>query len=86
MARLSREDLLEVATSPDFGLDEFDQEEVVGVVDMMLEAYTPLDILSWFAFPDIELDDESPITAIRDGRARQVRARARRLVLKVSVT
>lgn len=61
------------------GLDPFDVEDTERVVDVMLEAFTAFEVLSWLIFYDAELDG-TPVLLVRDGRIREVMAAARQLV------
>lgn len=62
-------------------LDEFDCEDAVNIADVLLERMTPLEAMTWLAWPDAELGS-TPLVLISHGRARDVLARARRLVVQ----
>lgn len=64
-------------------LDEFDEEDATHLVDVLLEAFTPLEVQVWICFPDVELDG-TPLAMIEEGQGRQVMVRARKLVADVS--
>lgn len=61
------------------GLDEFDVEDVECMVDLLLEAFTPLEVLSWLIFADPILEG-TPVLLIQDGRLREVMQVARQMV------
>lgn len=61
------------------GLDEFDVEDCERLVDLMLEAFTALEVLSWLIFDDPELGG-IPVLLLKDGRLREVMTRARQMV------
>lgn len=77
MSRMTREELLEHLAGA--GLDDYDMEDVEHVVDVLLEAFTPLQILTWLYFPDHVLGT-SPILLFSEGRGRTVAIRARRML------
>lgn len=77
MRRLTREDVIEHFSR--VGLDEFDLEDLVLVLDQMLESHTPLEIMSWASFYDTDLQ-ATPIDFIQQGQTRLVVACARKMI------
>lgn len=65
------------------GLDEFDLEDVVNLVDMLLEALSPVQVMTWLSWRDEELGG-MPLVMVREGRTRDVIRRARTLVAERS--
>lgn len=76
MARVTRQRVLEMAHET---LDEFDREDVDMIVDILLEGYSPLEIMSWLFFLDSGLEG-TPLIMLAEGRTREVTLRARRMV------
>lgn len=77
MNELSRQEVVELLEEA--GLDDFDREDLVVVVDALLETLTPNEIMSWIFFYDDELEG-TPADLISSGGTRDVVKRAQRLV------
>lgn len=60
-------------------LDEFDLEDAEALISVLLEAMTPMQIMTWLAWPDGELEGV-PVELIKEGRFRAVLTRGRNLV------
>lgn len=78
---LTRQDVLGLLAR--CGLDDFDHEDVVNLVDVLAEAFDAVEIMTFLSFHDPVLGT-TPVLAVMDGHTRQVIQRARMLVSEVS--
>lgn len=65
------------------GLEWGDEEDAAGLVDVLLEGFTPLQAQTWLFLHDSELGG-TPLIILEEGRYRDVVRRARFLVAQVS--
>lgn len=76
-----RDDLLHQISM--VGLDDFDLDDAWSLADVLLEAHTPAEAMSWLCFHDPELDGV-PLALLERGRGREVLRRARGIVAEAS--
>lgn len=81
MTVAARDDLIEQIGM--VGLDDFDLDDAWSLADVLLEAHTPAEAMSWLCFHDAELDGV-PLVLLERGRGREVLRRARGIVLEAS--
>lgn len=81
--RTTRQDVVDLLARERVDLDEFDQEDAAEIVDVLLEAYSPLEVMTWLCMPDRDLDS-TPLMMVREGRTRAVMVAARRMVARRS--
>lgn len=81
MTVAARDDLIHQISM--VGLDDFDLDDARSLADVLLEAHTPAEAMSWLCFHDTELDGV-PLALLEDGRGREVLCRARSIVAEAS--
>lgn len=72
-----------VAQIHQVGLDDFDMDDARDLVDVLLEAFTPAQVMSWLCFHDVGLDGV-PLALVERGRHRDVLRYARGMVATAS--